>query len=502
MTETISQLEAYLHTISDLEAAASVLEWDQEVMMPPGGVEARSHHLETLAAVIHQRKTDPALGAMLQAAEAEVQSAPAEAYAPILVRVARRNYEKDTRLPAALVAEIARVSALSFDAWDQARQAADYAIFKPWLAQMLDLTRQMADYLGYVDHPYDAVLDLYEPGMRTQTLEVILTALRQELVPFVQAVLARQTVVDDSCLKGDFPIAQQAALGQMAAEALGFRFHTGRLDVSAHPFCTSFAPTDVRFTTRYDEADVGNALFGVLHETGHGLYEQGIPSHLARTPLAGAASSGFHESQSRLWENQVGRSRAFWRYFYPQVQAAFPALQTTPLEAFYRAINRVKADLIRVDADEVTYNLHIMLRFELEKDLLTGALSLDDLPAAWNDKMRTYLGLEPPHDALGVLQDVHWSQGLFGYFPTYTLGNLMSAQLYQQALTDHPQLPDEFAAGRFDTLLNWMRQHVHTWGACFFPEVLLQRATGRPLTIEPYMTYLRQKYGQLYGLSA
>ncbi len=500
MTDLLTQLETHLHEISDLEAVASVLEWDQEVMMPPRGVEARSQQLATLAAVIHQRKTDPALETWLATAGAAVVDQPADAYAPSLVRVARRNYEKDTRLPVALVTEIARVSALSFDAWDQARQAADYAAFKPWLGQMLDLTRQAAEHLGYEEHLYDAMLDLYEPGMRTRELETILAALRQELVPFVQAVLARADEVDDAPLKGYFPTAQQEAFGRLASEALGFRFDAGRLDVSAHPFCTTFAPTDVRLTTRYDEADVTNALFGVLHETGHGLYEQGIPSHLARTPLAGGASSGFHESQSRLWENQVGRSRAFWRHFYPRLQAVFPSLQATSLESFYRAINRVKADLIRVDADEVTYNLHIMLRFELEKDLLTGDLSLDDLPAAWNDKMQAYFGLRPPNDALGVLQDVHWSQGLFGYFPTYALGNLMAAQLYQQVLTDHPDLPNEFAAGRFDTVLNWMRQQVHVWGNSLYPDELLRRATGRPLTIDPYMTYLRQKYGEIYGL--
>jgi len=384
--------------------------------------------------------------------------------------------------------------------WIRARETSDFALFQPALAKMFDLNRELAEWLGYKESPYDALIDQYEPEMRVSELAPVFSTLKTELIALVRAISPRIGTVDDSFLRAHYPESKQWNFGLDVLRRLGFDFDCGRQDKSVHPFTTSFSIRDVRITTRIDENFLPTALFGTLHEAGHALYEQGVSSDLERTPLAGGTSLGIHESQSRLWENLVGRSRAFWQFFFPTLQQWFrDNLNSTSLETFYRGINRVEPSLIRVEADEVTYNLHILIRFELELDLLEKRLDVKDLPEAWNSKMKEYLDVVPSNHSEGVLQDVHWSNGLIGYFPTYSLGNLISVQLYQEAIRQNSSIVDEIAQGHFETLLRWLREHVHCSGRKFLPSELLLQATGRGLQAEPYLAYLKEKYSAIYS---
>lgn len=492
MPNDFDALRARLGRIRDLQAAAAVLEWDQETYLPDGAAAARALPLSTLHELAHEHFTDEALGHLLDRLHdraADPDSIPAR-----LVAVTRHDYERARRVPARLVGELAHAAAHAKQAWKEAREAADFGRFAPHLERLVALSVEKAEALGYAGHRYDALLDQFEPGTTTAEVARVFEALHAELVPIVRALGARPPA-DDAPLHGHFPAAAQWALAHQLLGDLGFDLRRGRLDASAHPFTTTFAIDDVRLTTRVDEGFFPSAFFGTLHEAGHGLYEQGIDPALARTPLADGASLGLHESQSRLWENLVGRSRPFWTHYYPRVQAAFPeALGGVAQEAFFAAVNRVAPSLIRVEADEVTYNLHIMLRFELETALLDGSLAVADLPAAWNDRMEAYLGLRPAHDAEGVLQDIHWALGAFGYFPTYALGTLMSAQLYAAAEQALPDLSAQIAAGRFEALLAWLRRNVHRWGRARTAAEILEAATGSPLSAAPWLAYVRAKY--------
>ncbi|WP_203530681.1 carboxypeptidase M32 [Thermaerobacter sp. PB12/4term] len=490
-----------LGQVSDLHAATTLLNWDEEVNMPPGGAAARAEQKATLNRLAHEAFTAPEVGQWLdELAGWEAQLDP-ESDAAALLRVTRRDYERARRVPPDLVAELARASSQGYQAWVEARSQQRFAVFAPALARLLELRRQMADALGYPEERYDALLEGHEPGMRTRQVRELFTRLKEGLVPLVQAIAERQDRVRDDFLHGDYPDAAQWELTLEALEAIGFDFQRGRQDRSIHPFTAPLATGDVRLTTRINPRVFGPAFFSSLHEGGHGLYEQGFPAAWHRTPLADGASSAVHESQSRLWENVIGRSREFWRFFFPRVQARFPQqLAGVDAEAMYRAVNRSRPSLIRVDADEVTYNLHIMLRFELELALLSGDLPVDDLPGAWREKTRAYLGIEPAHDVEGVLQDIHWSWGGFGYFPSYALGNLIALQLWEAALRDEPGLPEEIARGRLGGVLQWMRQHVHRHGARYEPLELVRRVTGAELSEQPFLRYIRRKYGELYGL--
>jgi len=500
--ESIARLRAHLTTIADLRSAAAFLRWDQETQMPPEGAGARAATLATLTRLAHDIFTSRDTGHLLEAAERDAAALDPESDEAALVRMTRRDYDRQTKLPADFVAEKARASSLSIQVWREARRRDDFAAFRPALQTMVDFARRTADYLGFADHPYDALLDLYEPEMTAREVDAIFARLREATVPFVRAILARGPVVDETFLAQEYPEDAQRAFGLRVAEAFGYDLRRGRLDVSAHPFATGFNINDVRITTRYQRRYLPSALFAIFHEAGHAIYEQGVSPSLDRTPLARGASLGLHESQSRMWENLVGRSRAFWERYYPLLQQQFPAqLRGVEPEAFYRAVNVVRPSLIRVEADEVTYNLHIMLRFELEQRLLEGALRVEALPQAWNERMAAYLGVTPPSDADGVLQDIHWSQGSIGYFPTYALGNIISVQLFEAAQRAHPGLLEEIRQGRFTALLGWLRQHVHRHGRKFLPRELLQRATGSPLTVEPYLRYLARKFGELYGVT-
>jgi carboxypeptidase Taq len=438
---------------------------------------------------------------LLAAVEASPLVRDGDSDAAANVREIRRQYDRAVKLPKELVEELARVTTRAQQVWQEARQADDFAAFQPWLEKVVALVRQKAECIGYKTAPYDALLDEYEPGATTAEITQVFAALRADLVPLVSAILDSGRHPRRELLERDYPIAEQERFGRQAAAAIGFDFDSGRLDVTTHPFCSGIGPGDCRITTRYNPRHFNEAFFGILHEAGHGIYEQGLPAEHFGTPLGSAASLGIHESQSRLWENQVGRGRPFWEHFFPLAQRAFPAaLGDVGLDDFLFAINDVQPSFIRVEADEATYNVHIILRFELEQALVRGDLQPADAPAAWNEKFTQSFGITPPNNAKGCLQDIHWSMGGLGYFPTYTLGNLYAAQFMEQARRDLGDLDGQFRAGRFQGLKGWLNDKIHRHGQRYRSAELCQRVTGRPLSHQPLMAYLRGKYGPLYGL--
>lgn len=499
--ENLNALKARTAEVINLNYAASVLSWDQQTYMPPGGAEARAEQLATLRKYSHQIMTADETGRLLEQAEQEVAGYAENSDEMGLVRIIRRDFDRLTKLPSEHVVEFSKTTTIAHETWVKARAENNFALFLPTLEKIFDLCQARAEYLGYSEQLYDALLDQYEAGATTSQVEALFSNLREDLVPFVAAILERAEQVSEEPLRRIFPVNKQAEFGLMVAQKMGYDMNRGRQDLAVHPFCISFSRDDVRITTRYSEDYLGVGLFSTLHEAGHAMYEQGIPHHYAGTSLGRGVSLGVHESQSRLWENIVGRSRGFWKRFYAELQQTFAGvLDNVSLENFYRAINRVGATYIRVDADEVTYPLHIMLRFELEQDIFNGKLAVKDAPEAWNAKMQDYLGISPRNNAEGVLQDVHWSSGIMGYFPTYAIGTMLSAQLYESALTEHPSIPAEIEQGRFDTLLQWMNTNVHAYGRKYMPADLVKRATGQPLQHHAYMNYLRAKFGEIYGL--
>ncbi len=500
--ELYARLEELLAEATALAAVVELVRWDEQTYMPPEGGEARGWHLAVLGKVAHEHFVDPEIGRLLEALRPYEESLPYDSDEASLIRVTRRRYEKMTKLPVDLVLRMAEARSEANRAWLAARKAKDYKVFRPALEKTVSLSREAADALGWKEHPLDALLDQAEPGMTASALERLFGELRETLVPLAKAIFAKGNVVDDSCLHQRFDPETQLAASREAVRAIGFDIdRKGRMDLSVHPFTTGFASSDVRITTRVKDDFLNACFFASLHEAGHGTYGQGLPPKFERGPLGDGSSSGIHESQSRLWENMVGRSRPFLHFFYPRLQALFPAqLGRVPLETFYRAINKVEPSLIRVEADEVTYNLHIMVRFELEKAVLEGSLKAADLAEAWNAKFKDYLGLVPPDDLVGVLQDIHWTFGFGGGFAGYTIGNVAAAQFYQKALEEMPDLPDRLARGDFAALLGWMNRNVHAYGAKFEPQELLERVTGQPLTARPYLDYVKAKYTDIYGL--
>jgi carboxypeptidase Taq len=484
-----------------LESCAAVLHWDQRTYMPPKGSGHRAEQLALLAGINHQRATDPLIGELLGEVEGSDLLRDSGSPASVNVREIRRIYDRATKLPPALVKELAHISALARDVWVEARRKSDFGLFRPWLEKIVFLKRQEAEALGYEEVPYDALLDEYEPGETTARLTKLFAALRKELVQLVSAVAASGRRPDPSILDREYPVDHQAAFGRAVAAAIGFDFEAGRLDVTAHPFCSGIGPGDTRLTTRYNPRDFGDAFFSIMHEAGHGLYDQGLdPAHYG-TPMGSAVSLGIHESQSRMWENLVGRSRAFWERFFPQARQAFPeALGEVDLDAFHFAINDCRPSFIRVDADEATYNLHILLRFELEQALISGELPAADVPAAWNESVQRYFDLTPPDDARGCLQDTHWSGGAIGYFPTYTLGNLYAAQCFAQARADLGDLDEQFRRGEFSPMKEWLTAKIHRQGQRYRAADLVVAVTGRPLSPGPFLDHLRGRYGPLYGI--
>ena len=501
MSDSLFRLKTRLAQIIRLGQAASVLSWDQQTYMPTGGAASRAEQLATLSQFTHELFVSPEVGALLAQAEADTQGEGKDSDAVRLLRNVRRSYNQETKLPVDLVMELARHSSLAQEIWQQARKENNFAVFAPALEKMIALTREKAEHLGYKDHIYDALIDLYEPGTTQASVAAMFNDLKPELVALTRAIASSPNTVDDSLLHGDFPIEKQKEVTLQFVRAVGYSLERGRQDIAAHPFCTHFSRDDVRITTRFDARFLPMSVYASLHEAGHAMYEQGSPPEYEGTALAGGTSLGVHESQSRLWENLVGRSREFCGWSYPQLQAAFPdVLGRVGVDAYYRAINKVEPSLIRVEADEVTYNLHILLRFELECDLLTGKLAVSDLPATWNAKMQEMLGITPPNDADGVLQDVHWSCGLVGYFPTYSIGNLLSAQLWEALRKVLPDVNAQIARGEFAPLLDWLRANVHGYGSKYLPGELVVKATGEPLSSRPYLAYLKSKFAGIYGL--
>ena len=496
-----SELVRLLQEAADIHSAAAVLDWDQATYMPPGGAEARGRQLSVLIELAHQKDTSPRIGQLLDALQPWAESLPYDDDDAALVRVARRNFEKALLVPSAFEAELASHGARTYNVWAEARPANNFAATQDLLEKTLELSLRYADFFPGGEHPADALIDEADYGMTVSVIRPLFESLQQRLTPLVEAITA-QPPTDDSCLHRHFPHNQQWRFGEQVVRDFGYDFRRGRQDLTHHPFATRFSAGDVRITTRVSEDDLAGGLFGTMHESGHAMYEQGIDPRFDAGPLGTGTSAGVHESQSRSWENLVGRSRGFWRHYYPKLQQSFPGvIDDVTQEQFYRAINKVERTLIRTEADEVTYNLHVIIRFGLEVDLLEGKLAIRDLPEAWRARYQAMLGITPPDDTQGVLQDVHWFASFIGgAFQGYTLGNILSAQFYSAALSAHPQIPAEIEQGQFTTLHGWLRDNIYQHGSKFTTDELVRRITGGPLSIEPYMAYLTGKYGELYQL--
>ncbi len=496
--ETLLQ---HVNKIHDIEKATGLLMWDREVIMPKAGNDMRVHQITTLRKLHHELFTSDQTGELIEEAAQEVADMPYDSIPASLVRYLRDEYADSRKLPAEFVARVAGISGQANPVWVAARANNDFASFQPWLEQIVVLGQEMAELYGYEDEKYDALLDKFEKGMKTADVRAIFDAQKQETRPLLEAIQERGRPVDDSVVHQAFDIEQQKAFAQYIAPKVGYDFDRGYLGTAVHPFASSFSRWDARITTRWYPNFLNPSLFGTLHESGHAIYEQGTHPDLARTPLARGTSSGIHESQSRMMENIVGRSWGFWQAHYGALQAHFPAqLSNVTARDFFRAVNKVMPSLIRVEADELTYNMHIILRFELEQALINGELAVTDLPAAWNAGIESLLGITPPTDREGVLQDIHWSRPSFGYFPTYALGNLYAAQLWEAALQQEPAIGAQLAVGDTAGLLAWLGKNIHQHGRKFTPSELIVRATGRPLSHTPFVRYVHQKFSDVYEL--
>ncbi len=504
------QFEAHIATLSDILNSISILKWDARTQMPPGGAQTRGYQLATLSRLANEHFAGDKTARILDAVEAEIANEDPDSYRVRAVRQTREYYEIVRRIPAELTAKKAALAPISEHVWSEARQNNDFASFAPYLQQMLDLAKEQAQAIGYSNHPFDALVFEYEPSATAASLRVLFDQLKAGLLPLLQRIVANDKPLEKDLWQHEYEQDKQKAFGLEIAQRFGYDLNRGRLDIAPHPFEISFTCNDVRITTRYHKNFLPMALFGTLHETGHALYEQGVDPSLTRTALTtdflgqypvGGTSYGAHESQSRLWENQIGRSRAFWNVHFDRLREYFPEqLADADADLFFRSVNRVRPSLIRVEADEVTYNLHIMLRVEIEMGLLDGSIQVQDLPEIWNAKMQEYLGITPPDDRRGVLQDVHWSGGGFGSFPGYTVGNVMSAQFLDAAHRDVSGLDDALARGDYASLLGWLQSNIYRHGRAYSATELLQRTSGSDLQVKPYLTYLENKFTEVYAL--
>jgi carboxypeptidase Taq len=502
MKDRYEELTTKLAEIHDVHMARSILSWDQHTKMPPKGGEVRAEQLGTLDRIAHELFIDDDIGALLEELRPYEESHDYDSDEASLLRVTRREYAKAKQVPSDLRAELTRAGAIALAAWVEAREKSDYSIFLPYLRRNIELQREYVACFPKAEDDYDVLLDDFDEGMKTTEVRAVFDELKTELIPLIAEIAERADAVDNSCLSGHFPVDKQRAFALEVLEQLGYDLKSWRLDPTVHPFAMSAATTDIRLTTRYDENDM-NSLMAAIHEFGHGFYEAGIDPRLERTPLSQVTSMSLHESQSRMWENLVGRSLPFWKHFYPRLQATYPEqFNGVELDEFYRAINKVEPSLIRIEADEATYNLHIILRFELEQEILEGSLDLADLPEAWNARMTEYLGVDVPDDAHGVLQDVHWSGGAIGYFPTYSLGNVISVQLWDQVRAAIPDLDQQFERGEFGELSSWLRENLHRNGRKFTSKETLERIVGGGIDSGPYLRYLKDKLGGIYGIRA
>lgn len=497
MSEKLNQLKEILGEVSDLGHAASVLGWDQNVNMPPMGGEARGQQLATLGKIAQEKFISDEVGKLLDDLKSEFAPGTDEAD---LIRVTSRNYEKAKRVPSEFVAEQAIVTTKAFEAWVEARSKSDFSIFRPHLEKVVDLVHKYISFFPAGNHPYDTLLDDYEPGMKTSEVQEIFSGLRMKQVDLIKKISAAKQVKDDFLHK-KYNEKKVWDFGEAIITKFGYDWNRGRQDKAPHPFETTFSINDVRITNRFEPGNPLSTLFSAMHESGHAMYEQGINPAYERTPLEGGTSLAVHESQSRMWENLVGRSLPFWEHFFPEIKKAFPSqLDGVSVKSFYKAINKVEPSLIRVNADEATYNLHIMLRLELEIGMVDGTMKVKDLPEIWNTKMKEYLGITPPNDALGVLQDIHWSGGSIGYFSTYALGNLVSAQLWEKINKDIKDLDEQIRRGKFDALLAWLHEKIHVYGHKYDPQDIVQKVTGSKIDSAAYVRYLTKKYTDIYGL--
>jgi carboxypeptidase Taq len=500
MSEKLEKLKTLLAEVADLNATQALLSWDQQTYMPQGGSEARGNQLATISKISHQKFTSDEIGRLLSDLEQEINGADPDSDDLRLLKVTRHDYDRATRVPSEFVAEFEVVTSKAFGAWVEAREKSDFSIFEPHLEKVVELNQRYISFFPPADHPYDVLLDQFERGMKTAEVKAIFDALRPQQVELLQSI-TEQPQVDDSFLYVEYDKQKMWDFSEVIATKFGYDWERGRQDKSAHPFTTNFSINDVRITTRFEEDNPTMLLFSTMHEAGHGLYNLGSNQAFERTPLAGGASLAIHESQSRMWENLVGRSLPFWEHFYPKFQKLFPEqVGNVYLDTFYKGINKVEPSLIRVNADEATYNMHIMLRLELEIGMVDGTIRVKDLPEIWNTKMEEYLGIIPPNDAKGVLQDVHWSYGDMGYFSTYSLGNLISAQLWEKINEEIPDLLDQFRAGEFGALLAWLHEKIHVHGTKYEPQELVQRVTGSKINSDAYVRYLKEKYSDIYGL--
>jgi carboxypeptidase Taq len=502
-SEKFSALLERSRTLADLNAANAVLNWDQETYMPQGAAEIRAEQISTLSALVHQMTVDPGYVGLLDDVNAEAAGGALEEWERRAVREAIRTRDHALKLPEELVREIARVTSLAQHAWKKARVESNFGHFAEILSRLVDLKRREAELYGYRENIYDALIDLFEPGMTVSQLRPVFDQLRDGTRRLLQKIADSGSDVDDAILFTGYDKEKQLAFSRDTVQRLGFDFNTGRIDLSAHPFCTSFGISDVRLTTRIYTDDLRSCLFGLIHESGHGMYEQGIDPAYARTPVGAAISMGIHESQSLFWENMIGRSEPFWNWCFPRLRSVFPEqlASIAPFE-FFRAINVMKPSFIRVEADELTYNLHIILRFEIEEALINGTIDVADIPAVWNEKMQTYLGIVPPNDAVGCLQDVHWSFGGFGYFPSYTLGKLYAAMFFKQMSSDLADVNGQIERGEFGGILSWLRENIHRCGLTKTAGELVQDVCGKPLGAVDFLEYVESKIDRVYAQQA
>lgn len=487
--------------LADLRNVAQLLDWDQQTMMPPRGALGRAEAAATIQRISHDMFVSDETGRLIEAAADQLDGNGPETDAASLVRVLRRRWEKARRVPGWLAADLTRAASVGQQAWIMARQESDFEGFMPYLERNFDLIRRYIDCFDDVECAYDPLLDDYEPGARTAEVQRVFDELKAELRVLIAALGDNAGLLDDSCLHGQFPVQSQREVVMWLLGLMGFDAASWRIDDAVHPFASGFGNRDVRITTRWDERFLPTSVYGAMHECGHGLYEEGVAQALQRTPLGHPESLGLHESQSRLWENMVGRGRPFCGVLAPRIADTFGgAVAGLDGQTLYRAVNKVSPSLIRVEADEVTYNLHIILRFELEQELVDGRLTIRDLPEAWNARYKEYLGVDVPDDAQGVLQDVHWAAGLIGYFPTYALGNLIAGQLFERAHAEISDLDAQLGEGHLQGLREWLREHVHRHGAKFSTTELLERIVGGPIEVGPFVGYLRRKLGEVYDL--
>lgn len=501
MTNPIAQLKQLLGVVIDLRYTAALLNWDQQTNLPPGGAGPRAMHLSTINRFAHEKFISDEMGQAIEAGKTLLPDLDSDSDEARLIIKTERDYLKEAKVPSEWVAEFSRITTLAHEVWEKARQESDFSIFQPHAEKIIEMRREYVEFFQPYDHPYDPLLDDYEPGMKSAQVANVFEELKPQQIDLVRALIEDGESVDDAVLHQHYDIQKQWDFGVEVARDVGYNFQNGRQDKSTHPFTTSFGITDVRITTRFDPKFLNTAIFGTLHEAGHAMYEQGIRAEFDRTSLVGGTSLGMHESQSRMWENLIGRSKPFWKVYLPKLKQYFPhQLGDIDLDNFYRAINKVERSFIRVEADEATYNLHIMLRFDLEMALMEGQLAVKDIPDAWNDKFEHFFGVVPPDDARGALQDVHWSSGLVGYFPTYALGNLIASQLWEHIQEDLPDLQSQVEQASFGNLLFWLRENIHQHGSKYEPMELLKRVTGSGLDAGPYMRYLETKFNDIYNL--